>query len=122
MREIRPSGSMSGEWKRSMVVYSGTGNRKGRPTRKAHLNHRATPRLYFWVPGIWALGLLAFFGQAPFGRIWVIGRRRVALMSTVMPDNDLWIAAADPTLGATLGSRDQGFRQVPGLPVADWTV
>ena len=26
---------MSGEWKRSMVGYSGTGNRKGRPTRKA---------------------------------------------------------------------------------------
>ena len=26
---------MSGEWKRGMVSYSGTGNRKGRPTRKA---------------------------------------------------------------------------------------
>jgi hypothetical protein len=29
MREIRPSGSMSGECKRSMADYSGTGNRKG---------------------------------------------------------------------------------------------
>ena len=35
MREIRPSGSMSGEWKRSTVGYSGTGRRKGRTTRKA---------------------------------------------------------------------------------------
>jgi len=36
MREICTSGSMSGEWKRSTVGYSGTGNRKGqshaRPT------------------------------------------------------------------------------------------
>ena len=37
---------MSGEWKRRRVEYSGTGNRKGRPTRKVHLNDRATPRLY----------------------------------------------------------------------------
>jgi hypothetical protein len=33
-KSARP-GSMSGEWKRSMVGYSGTGGRKGRPTRKA---------------------------------------------------------------------------------------
>ena len=38
---------MSGEWKRSMVSYSGTGNRKGRPTRKASPNqprHSSTLR------------------------------------------------------------------------------
>jgi hypothetical protein len=35
MRQIRTSGSMSGEWKRGTVSYSGTGNRKGRLTRKA---------------------------------------------------------------------------------------
>ena len=46
MREIRPSGSMSGEWKRSMVGYSGTGRRKGRQHARPRLNHRATPRLY----------------------------------------------------------------------------
>ena len=47
MREIRTSGSRSGEWKRSKVGYSGTGNRKGRSHARPHLNHRATPRLYF---------------------------------------------------------------------------
>jgi len=47
MRQIRTSGSTSGEWKRSTVGYSGTGNRKGRPTRMANLPHRATPRLYY---------------------------------------------------------------------------
>jgi hypothetical protein len=46
LREIRLAGSMSGEWKRSKVGYSGTGNRKGRPHARLHLNHRATPRLY----------------------------------------------------------------------------
>jgi hypothetical protein len=46
MRQIRTSGSTSGEWKRSTVGYSGTGRRKGRPHARLHLNHRATPRLY----------------------------------------------------------------------------
>jgi hypothetical protein len=44
---MHTSGSMSGEWSRSMVGYSGTGNRKGRPHARLRLNHRATPRLYF---------------------------------------------------------------------------
>ena len=54
MRQIRMSGSMSGEWNRSMVGYSGTGTRKSRQHARPHLNHRATPRLYFvtlWVSG-----------------------------------------------------------------------
>jgi predicted nuclease of restriction endonuclease-like (RecB) superfamily len=48
MRQIRTSGSMSGEWNRSMVGYSGTGTRKSRQHARPHLNHRATPRLYSW--------------------------------------------------------------------------
>jgi hypothetical protein len=31
MRPFRTSGSMSGEWKRSKVGYSGTGHRKSQP-------------------------------------------------------------------------------------------
>jgi hypothetical protein len=46
MRQIRTSGSMSGEWRRGKVGYSGTGRRKGRPHARHHLNYRATPRLY----------------------------------------------------------------------------
>ena len=45
-REIRPSGSMSGKWKPGTVGYSGSGNPKGQPTSMAHLNPRATSRLY----------------------------------------------------------------------------
>jgi len=51
MREIRTSGSMSGEWNQSTVGYSGTGNRKGRPHARPHLNHCATPRLYYFEKG-----------------------------------------------------------------------
>jgi hypothetical protein len=51
MRQIRMSGSTSGEWKRSMVGYSGTGTRKSRQHARPHLNHRATPRLYFFTQG-----------------------------------------------------------------------
>ena len=51
MRQIRTSGSMSGEWNRSMVGYSGTGTRKSRQHARPHLNHRATPRLYFVMQG-----------------------------------------------------------------------
>jgi hypothetical protein len=52
MRQIRTSGSMSGEWRRSKVGYSGTGNRKGRLTRMANLPHRATPRLYPFLKNV----------------------------------------------------------------------
>lgn len=38
--------AMSWRWKRSMVCYSCTDKRKGRPTCKAHLTRRATSRLY----------------------------------------------------------------------------
>src|SRR5437764_5957293 len=50
MRQIRTSGSMSERWIRSTGRYSGTGNRKGRLTRKASLTHRATSRLYLAPP------------------------------------------------------------------------
>jgi hypothetical protein len=54
------SGSTSGEWKRSTVGYSGTGNRKGRQHARPHLTYRATPRLYFFsTPSMTGLSKLA---------------------------------------------------------------
>jgi hypothetical protein len=50
----RRSGSMSGEWKRSKVSYSGTGNRKGRLTRKATPK---PPRHSSTLPRALALGV-----------------------------------------------------------------
>jgi hypothetical protein len=46
MREIRPSGSMSGRWKQGMGC--GTEPRRGNPDtwRSRPLNHCATARLY----------------------------------------------------------------------------
>ena len=39
-----------------------------------------------------------------------------------LDENDLWVAATAPALGAVLISRDSDFQQIDGLTVEDWTV
>lgn len=39
-----------------------------------------------------------------------------------MDENDLWIAATAMALAATLVTRDNDFKDIPGLIVEDWTV
>ena len=96
MRETRTSGSTSGEWKRSMVSYSGTGNRKGRLTSKAHLNRRATPRLYSSLAGV------------------TDGRARRRLIAQVRP---LEHSLSQSNRGRGVGGEGVSFEPLPVSPL-----
>ena len=58
---------------------------------------------------------------AAAGPIYGTIRHSLELQGQNCTDNDLWIAAAALSLGATLVSNDQVFSHVPGLVVEDWT-
>ena len=59
MRENRPSGSMSGVWKRSTVGLVRHRQTKGPATDRPNLNHRATPRLYSGLQQVSGCGKIA---------------------------------------------------------------
>lgn len=40
---------------------------------------------------------------------------------TMIPQNDMWIAAVARVVGATVVTHDNHFRKVKNLPVVDWT-
>ena len=40
---------------------------------------------------------------------------------TMIPQNDMWIAAVARVVGATVVTHDNHFQHVKNLPVADWT-
>jgi len=39
---------------------------------------------------------------------------------TLIPENDMWIAASAPQYGLPLATRDRHFAKVPGLLIAQW--
>jgi hypothetical protein len=65
MRQIRTSGSTSGEWKRGTVRTVGHRQTKGPETVMPHLNYRATPRLYLTEP-IFAPAGFRWWGEGDF--------------------------------------------------------
>ena len=41
---------------------------------------------------------------------------------TMIPQNDIWIAAVARTVGATIVTHDRHFQRVQNLSLADWTI